>query len=48
MTSDRREVGGTLALAEWTLVEPSLGVLVVTNRDHHFLRRRFSTAHPPQ
>jgi Zn-dependent peptidase ImmA (M78 family)/DNA-binding XRE family transcriptional regulator len=28
-----------------TLVEPSLGVLVVTNRDHHFLRRRFSTAH---
>ncbi len=28
-----------------TLVEPSIGVLVVTNRDHHFYRRRFSTAH---
>lgn len=28
-----------------TLVEPSIGVLVVTNRYHHLLRRRFSTAH---
>lgn len=28
-----------------TLVEPTIGVLVVINRSHHFLRRRFSTAH---
>ncbi|RMH15359.1 MAG: ImmA/IrrE family metallo-endopeptidase [Acidobacteria bacterium] len=28
-----------------TLIEPDLGVLVVVNRSHHVLRRRFSCAH---
>jgi len=28
-----------------TLVEPKIGILVVTNRRHHVLRRRFSIAH---
>lgn len=28
-----------------TLVEPEIGVLVVANREHHVLRRRFSYAH---
>ena len=28
-----------------TLIEPEIGFLVVTNREHHILRRRFSYAH---
>ena len=28
-----------------TLLEPDVGVLVIANLDHHFLRRRFSYAH---
>lgn len=28
-----------------TLIEPEIGVLVVVNREHHILRRRFSYAH---
>ena len=28
-----------------TLIEPDIGFLVVTNREHHILRRRFSCAH---
>jgi len=32
-------------LSGLTLVEPEVGVFVVVNRSHHFLRRRFSFAH---
>lgn len=28
-----------------TLIEPEIGLFVAVNRDHHFLRRRFSFAH---
>lgn len=32
-------------LSGLTLIEPDVGILVVANRGHHFLRRRFSYAH---